>query len=113
MRSGPSDSSRSGSRTSSGWSASAATTPIARPIRSESKNSRIALPTEPPPVAAWIITSVSAIPTGSFAPDSPSRIVPVRPAISWRPITENMIAGSVGASAAPSTPDVDHWNPSR
>ena len=36
---------------------------------------------------------ISAIPTGSFAPDSPSRIVPVRPPISRSPSTENMTAG--------------------
>ena len=45
----------------------------------------------------------SAMPTGSFAPDSPSRRVPVRPAISRRPSTENTTAGSVGASAVPSS----------
>ena len=37
----------------------------------------------------------------------------MRPAISRRPRTENMIAGSVGANAAPSTPAVDHLNPTR
>ncbi len=45
----------------------------------------------------------SAIPTGSFAPDSPSSSTPLRPAISRRPSTENITAGSVGASAVPSS----------
>ena len=45
--------------------------------------------------------TISAIPTGSFAPDSPSRIVPERPPTSRRPSTENITAGSVGAIAAP------------
>ena len=53
-------------------------------------------------VASSIIPIISAIPTGSFAPDSPFRIVPVRPRISRPPSTENVTAGSVGASAAPS-----------
>ena len=57
-------------------------------------------------VASSIIPSISAIPTGSFAPDSPSRIVPVRPPISRSPSTENITAGSVGAIAAPSRPAV-------
>ena len=39
-------------------------------------------------------------------PDSPSRIVPVRPTTSRRPSTENVTAGSVGASAAPMIPAV-------
>ena len=42
---------------------------------------------------------IKAMPTGSFAPDSPSRMVPLRPAISRRPNTENTTAGSVGATA--------------
>ena len=50
------------------------------------------------------IPIISAIPTGSFAPDSPSRIVPERPPTSRRPSTENITAGSVGASAAPRMP---------
>ncbi len=48
-----------------------------------------------------MIPIMSAIPTGSFTPASPSRIVPVRPRISLSPRIENMTAGSVGASAAP------------
>src|SRR5919199_954101 len=56
---------------------------------------------------------ISAIPTGSFAPDSPSRIVPVRPPISRLPSTENMTAGSVGASAAPRTPAIVQSKPKK
>lgn len=41
------------------------------------------------------------MPTGSFAPDSPSRIVPTRPDTSRLPRTEKTAAGSVGESAAP------------
>jgi hypothetical protein len=52
------------------------------------------------------IPIIRAIPTGSFAPDSPSRIVPVRPPISRLPRTENITAGSVGARAAPRIPAV-------
>src|ERR671930_1200322 len=54
---------------------------------------------------------MSAIPTGSFAPDSPSRIVPVRPPISRLPSTENITAGSVGASAAPRMPAIVQSKP--
>ena len=57
-------------------------------------------------VAYSIIPIISAIPTGSFAPDSPSRIVPLLPPTSRLPSTENITAGSVGASAAPSSHDV-------
>ncbi len=39
-------------------------------------------------------------------------MVPLRPEISLLPSTENMIAGSVGASAAPSTPAVVQEKPS-
>ena len=44
------------------------------------------------------------MPAGSLTPASPSSVVPERPPISRRPSTENMTAGSVGASAAPTTP---------
>ena len=50
-----------------------------------------------PPAASRL--AISAMPTGSFAPDSPSRMVPLRPAISRWPSTENTTAGSVGATA--------------
>ena len=54
-----------------------------------------------------------AIPTGSFAPASPSRIVPERPPTSrLLPSTENMTAGSVGASAAPMMPEIVQLKPS-
>lgn len=43
--------------------------------------------------------AISAIPTGSFAPDSRSSRVPLGPAISRCPSTENTTAGSVGATA--------------
>ena len=43
------------------------------------------------------------MPTGSLAPDSPSSRVPVRPATSRRPSTEKTTAGSVGASAVPTS----------
>src|SRR4051812_15333705 len=54
---------------------------------------------------------MSAIPTGSLAPDSPSRIVPVLPEISRPPSTENITAGSVGATAAPIRPAVTQPKP--
>jgi hypothetical protein len=52
-------------------------------------------------VANSSIPITRAMPTGSFAPDSPSSTVPERPPTSRFPMTENMTAGSVGASAAP------------
>ena len=72
---------------------------------SASANSRTTIQALPSGVlASSIIPIISAIPTGSFAPDSPCRIVPVRPPISRSPSTENITAGSVGATAAPSRP---------
>ena len=53
-----------------------------------------------PPAASN--ATIKAIPTGSFAPDSPSRMSPLRPAISRRPSTEKTTAGSVGDTAVPS-----------
>ena len=55
-------------------------------------------------VAISTIPTISAIPTGSLKPDSPSRIVPDRPLTSFPARTENVTAGSVGASAAPIAP---------
>ena len=55
-------------------------------------------------VASSIIPIINAMPAGSFIPASPSSVVPDRPPISRRPRTENMTAGSVGASAAPIRP---------
>ncbi len=57
-------------------------------------------------VAYSIIPIISTMLTGSFAPDSPSRIVPLRPPTSRFPSTENITAGSVGESAAPSSHEV-------
>ena len=51
---------------------------------------------------------ISAMPTGSLKPDSPSRIVPERPCTSFPASTENVTAGSVGASAAPISPATIH-----
>src|SRR4029079_10355516 len=62
-------------------------------------------------VAKSSIPIISAIPTGSLAPDSPFRIVPLRPAISRPPSTENITAGSVGATAAPRIPAVVQSKP--
>ncbi len=55
-------------------------------------------------VASSIMPSISAMPAGSLTPASPSRIVPERPPTSRRPSTENITAGSVGATAAPMIP---------
>ena len=83
--------------------------PTASPIDISSANSRTTVQIVPlSDVANSIIPIISAMPTGSFAPDSASRIVPVRPETSRRPSTENMTAGSVGAIAAPISPDVIH-----
>ena len=53
----------------------------------------------------------SAIPTGSFTPDSPLRMSSLRPLTSLPPSTENTTAGSVGASAAPIRSDVVQLGP--
>ena len=55
-------------------------------------------------VASSITPIISAMPAGSLTPASPSSVVPERPPISRPPNTENTTAGSVGASAAPTTP---------
>ena len=71
--------------------------PTASPIVISSANSWTTPQNEPPSeVANSSIPIMSAIPTGSFTPASPSRIVPVRPRISLSPRIENMTAGSVG-----------------
>jgi hypothetical protein len=64
-------------------------------------------------VASSSMPIMRAIPTGSFAPDSPSRIVPERPRTSRLPSTENITAGSVGARAAPRMPAVVQLKPKR
>ena len=53
------------------------------------------------------------MPTGSLAPDSPSMITPARPRTSRLPSTENTTAGSVGASAVPSSSASGHATPNR
>ena len=81
--------------------------PIASPIDICSTKTRMTIQNDASAcVASSISPSMSAMPTGSFAPDSPSRIVPVRPRISRSPSTENITAGSVGAIAAPRRPEV-------
>src|SRR5664280_628998 len=55
-----------------------------------------AAPLTPP---AAMTPVIRAMPTGSFAPASPSKMVPLRPEISRCPSTENTTAGSVGATA--------------
>ncbi len=88
-----------------GRSASAPATPIARPTAISIANSSTTTPNPASSsVASSIIPIMSAIPTGSFVPASPSRIVPERPRISRPPRTENVTAGSVGAIAAPIRP---------
>ncbi len=82
------------------------------PTTISSANSPSAEPTadSPPPLAPRML-AISAMPTGSFAPDSPSSRVPLRPAISLSPRTENTTAGSVGASAVPSSRAVRQSRP--
>ena len=84
--------------------------PTAAPMTISRTNSRSPAPTAPRPegVAAppgdpvtARSAAIAAMPTGSLAPDSPSRIVPDRPAISRRPRTEKTTAGSVGERATP------------
>ena len=79
--------------------------PSATPIDISTANSRTTTQKE---ASAWVasstIPSMSAIPAGSLTPASPSRVVPERPPTSRRPSTENMTAGSVGATAAPTIP---------
>src|SRR4051812_32539289 len=87
-------------------------TPTTPPTASCSRKCPKPLPTadQPLPVAPSRLT-IRAMPTGSFAPDSPSRSVPERPEISRRPSTEKTTAGSVGASAAPMSSAVRQSNP--
>ena len=96
-----------------GTSSRPATMPKASPTAVARANSRTTIRNEPwLELANWIIASINAIPTGSLAPDSPSRMVSVRPPTSRRPSTENITAGSVGASAAPIRPEVVQPRPS-
>ena len=97
-----------------GSSKSAPPTPTASPTTISRANSTTT--TEKPPssvVASSIIPIMSAMPTGSFIPASPSRIVPARPRTSRAPNTENVTAGSVGASAAPTSPASIQSSPRR
>ena len=73
------------------------TTPATRPTlicRTNPPATASTLPAVIPPAANN--ATIRAMPTGSFAPDSPSRMSPLRPATSRRPSTENTTAGSVG-----------------
>ena len=95
-------------------SSSAPAAPITSPMLIESAKSPTAPQVDPWLDVAYSSTAIiSAMPTGSFAPDSPSRIVPERPRTSRFPSTENMTAGSVGASAAPRIPAVVQSKPNR
>ena len=93
--------------------ASAPMSPTAAPIAISTTNSRRMTNLEASScVASSIIPIMRAMPAGSFTPASPSSVTPERPLISRWPSTENITAGSVGASAAPMTPAVIHSNPS-
>jgi hypothetical protein len=100
VRIGYSPSLGSGTRRVNHSSATPPAAPIAAPTNICSTNSPPTCPKAPrlsPP--APIRLAIRAMPTGSFAPDSPSRIVPLRPETSCWPSTENTTAGSVGATA--------------
>ena len=62
-----------------------------------------------PPAA--IRLAIKAMPTGSLAPDSPSRMVPLRPSTWRRPSTEKTTVGSVGASAVATSSETYQLNP--
>ena len=86
--------------------------PKAAPTPIWSRNSPPTCSRAPPssdPAASRLMSR--AMPTGSFAPDSPSRIVEERPAISRCPRMENTTAGSVGAMAVPSRSAMYQLNP--
>ena len=55
--------------------------------------------------------TISAIPTGSFAPDSPFKMMPLRPETSRWPRTENTTAGSVGATAVATSSETYQASP--
>jgi hypothetical protein len=97
---------------SSGIKMSAPARPSATPIDISTANSRTTTQNDAPGwVASSIMPSISAIPAGSLTPASPSSVVPERPPISRRPSTENITAGSVGATAAPTIPARIQSNP--
>src|SRR3984957_6372656 len=94
----------SGTRRMNASSASPPATPTATPIVICSRNSATtyhatlaALP------CAASSAASSAMPTGSLAPDSPSSRTPVRPPTPPLPNTENTTAGSVAATAVPTS----------
>jgi hypothetical protein len=96
-------------------SSSPPATPTTAPTASCARNTPAMLPVASRP-AAWPAVSrlaMSAIPTGSLAPDSPCRMVPLRPLTSRCPSTENTTAGSVGASAVPSSNAAHQSSPNR
>src|SRR4051794_6171952 len=94
---------------SSAWPPS---TPTAAPTAICRANSptiwAIAWPESPPAVSRL---AISAMPTGSLAPDSPSRMVPLRPDTSRWPSTEKTTAGSVGATAVATRTEAYHSRP--
>jgi len=108
-RSGYRPSLGSGTRRMNPTSSAPPTAPTAAPTASCTRNAAAMLPAACRPAAGPAASRLAnrAIPTGSLAPDSPSRMVPLRPATSRRPSTENITAGSVGASAVPSS-NADH-----
>src|SRR5919108_2637656 len=104
-RSGYRPSLGSGSRCMDATSSHPPAIPTTAPTASCTRNSPAMRPAASRPAAGPAASRLAmrAMPTGSLAPDSPSRMVPLRPAISRRPRTENTTAGSVGASAVPSS----------
>src|SRR6266508_3815366 len=105
----------SGTRRMNTTSSAPPATPTIAPTASWSRNAPAMPPAAPSP-SIWSVVSrlaIRAMPTGSLAPDSPSRMVPLRPVTSRRPTTENTTAGSVGASAVPSSNAARHSRPNR
>jgi len=85
---------------------SRAPTPI---CSTNSPPTRAKAPAPRPPAATRL--AMRAMPTGSLAPDSPSSTVPLRPETSRCPSTENTTAGSVGATAVPTSRARYHSRP--
>ena len=86
-------------------------TPTTSPIASWRASVVVTVGSQEPPSIAARTPIINAIAIGSLAPDSASRIVFGRSARRPSPITENTTAGSVGASATPSTAEVAQPNP--
>ena len=79
-----------------------AATPTPKPTVISRRNSQTTSVTEASgTVASSIIPIIKAMPTGSLNPDSPSRIVPVRPSTSLPASTENVTAGIGGGERGP------------